>query len=383
MRLAGPFRVSDFERCVAREAGPRAASGAVRFGFAFPGGSGFIDARAVSGLGAARAMDSAPNQNTAASPDRFQILAAELSAAWRQLPDKALFFGLLAVWLALFQFLGSSTFGYIDTASLYRWMLNAYTSKASEDSHGLLIPVVVLVLFYFKRKELLAQPLAPWWPSLVIVAGALALHAVGYLVQQQRLSIIALFTGIYGLMGLVWGWRFLRASFFPFFLFGFCVPLGTQAEPVSFPLRLIVTKVVAFLSQAFLGIEVIRDGTQLKDPTGKYAYEVAAACSGLRSLIATIAIAVIYGFTTFKEWWKRGLMLASAFPLAVIGNVMRMMIIVLAAEWGGQATGAEAHESPLWSLVPYVPALFGLALLGRWLEDFPRRGAVEQAPPRA
>ena len=48
-------------------------------------------------------------------------LSEEIRACWRALPDKGLFFGLLAVWLLLFQFLGNATFGYVRTASLFEF----------------------------------------------------------------------------------------------------------------------------------------------------------------------------------------------------------------------------------------------------------------------
>lgn len=297
--------------------------------------------------------------------------SSEFVSCWRQLPDKGLFFLLLAAWLALFQFLGNSTFGYIDTPSLYYWMWNAYNMKhpAADDGHGNLIPFVVLGLFWWKRKELLAQPLRSWPPALVLVAVALALHIVGYLVQQPRLSIVGLFVGIYGLMGLVWGPQFLRASFFPFFLFGFMMPLGSLTEPVTFPLRLLVSKLVAFICNDVLGISVIAAGTQLFNGLGTYQYEVAAACSGIRSMVAIAVLSIIYAFVVFPNGWHRVLLIASAAPLALIGNTFRMLIIVFAAEFaGGQEAGAAAHDHWFWSLLPYVPAIGGLLLIGRWLE---------------
>jgi hypothetical protein len=76
--------------------------------------------------------------------DEFQT---ELVDAWRQVPNKGFFFGLLAVWLALFQFLGNSILGYIHSSSLFAWMWEAYTSKntnAENDRHGVVIPFLVL-----------------------------------------------------------------------------------------------------------------------------------------------------------------------------------------------------------------------------------------------
>lgn len=294
----------------------------------------------------------------------------ELRAYWKALPNKTFFFALLVAWLALFQFLGNSTLGYVPTPSLFGWMYNAYNTKTTtgDDSHGNVIPLVVLVLLWWKRKELMSQPLRLWWPGLLLVAMALLLHIFGFVVQQQRLSIVALFAGIYGLMGMTWGPGWLRKSFFPFFLFAFCVPLGSQTEPLTFPLRLLVTKIVAFVGQNLLAIDVIAQGTRLLKMPFQYEYDVAPACSGIRSLIAITAIALIYAFLAFRSNWKRLLLIASALPLAVIGNTFRMLVIVIAAEIGGQQLGLKAHDSAIWSMLPYVPAIIGLMLLGRWLE---------------
>src|SRR3972149_301392 len=153
----------------------------------------------------------------------------EFRECWLRLPNKGLFFGLLAAWLALFHFLGNSTFGYVNTPSLPGWMLNAYRGNDWDEGRGVMIPLVVLALMWWKRKELLALPLGLWWPGLALVAFALVLHVLGYMIQQPRVSIVALFAGIYGLLGAAWGWRFMRASFFPFFLFAFCIPFGSLA----------------------------------------------------------------------------------------------------------------------------------------------------------
>ena len=309
------------------------------------------------------------NQNPDNEPPKS--LWQDTADCWRRLPNKAFFFALLAAWLALFQFLGNPILGYVHTPSLFSWMIGAYNSPSSDDAHGNFIPFLVIGLFWWKRRELLALPLNFWWPGLLILLAALMLHVAGFAVQQPYLSIAALFAGIYGLTGLAWGRAWLRNSLFPFFLFMFSVPLGQRGESITFPLR----QLVSWLSEKtahVLGIDVIRVGTQLFDPTGSYGFDVAAPCSGMRSLIAVFLLATIYGFFTFRSPWKRLLLIALALPFAVLGNLARMMLIIGAAEIGGQPWGVYVHEGgPLGiiSLVPYLPAMFGLLLAGRWLEN--------------
>ena len=290
---------------------------------------------------------------------------------WHRLPNKALFFVLLAAWLALFQFLGNAILGYIHTPSLFSWMREQYNNPNADDSHGNFIPILVIGLFWWKRRELLAQPLKLWWPGMLILMGAMLLHIFGYLVQQPYLSIAALFTGVFGLMGLAWGPRWLRHSRFPFFLFVFSVPLGQRGEVITFPLQQLVSWLTEKTAH-LLGIDVIRIGTGLIDPSGTYQYQVAAACSGIRSLVAIFLLATIYGFFVFRSPGKRLLLMALALPFSVLGNLARMMCIIVAAELGGQEAGNYVHEGgPLGiiSLVPYLPAMVGLFLAGRWLEN--------------
>jgi exosortase len=188
-----------------------------------------------------------------------------------------------------------------------------------------------------------------------------------------------MFTGVYGLMGLAWGPVFLRASFFPFFLFGFCVPLGSMADTLTFPLRLMVTQIVEFICHDILMINVKRAGTMLMDPTGRYTYEVAAACSGIRSLIATCAFACVLAFVSFRTTWKRLAIIAAAFPLALLGNLLRMLAIVIAADWGGKAAGDFVHEGGpggILVLLIYVPGFAGLLFLEHYLRKVPAAAAA-------
>ncbi|HET7624569.1 MAG TPA: exosortase/archaeosortase family protein [Verrucomicrobiae bacterium] len=315
------------------------------------------------------------NQTTANTTGVLDEFQTELASSWRSLPNKGLFFTLLLAWLALFQFRGNSILGYVHTSSLFSWMYEAYNSpnvEAANDRIGNLIPFLVLGIFWWRRRELLALPAKIWPPAFVIVIGAMLLHVTGYVIQEPHLSIVALFVGIYGLVGLAWGPRWLQATFFPFFLFVFCVPLGNHSDFITTRLRMLVSWLVEVVAHNVLGIGVIRSGTQLFDPSGAYQYEVAAACSGIRSLVAIFLLATVYGFLTFRSNWKRVFMMATAFPLSVLGNLVRMLCIILAAAMGGQSWGNYVHEGgPLgiFSLLPYIPAILGVIYIGRLLES--------------
>ena len=306
----------------------------------------------------------------------------ELAYCWEQMPQKALFLILLGAWLALFCLLGNPTLGYIDTPSIFGWLEWVY-KKSADDAHGRLIPLVVAVLFWMKRRELLAIPKQPWWPGVIMLLAALSLYVLGYIVQQPQVCLVAFFVGIYAVMGVAWGYQWLKASFFPFLLFGFCVPTANILVAVAFPLRMKATQITVALCKGVLGIEVLQDGTRIMDATGRYQYEVAAACSGLRSLTAITAIALIYGFMAFKKPWQRALIIASAVPFAVVANVTRLSSIIIASEAFGVGAGQWVHNSGVVSMLPYIPAIGGMFLLGHLLSRRWNRPAPSLNEPLA
>ena len=310
--------------------------------------------------------------------------AEELRELGEAVPHKALFAGLLLAWVALFHFFGNPTLGYINTRSMFDWLRNSYV-QSTDDNFGMFIPLVVLALLWWKRDELRAAEKKIWWPPLGLFLLGVMLHLVGYTVQQTRLSVVGFFFGLYGIMGLLWGWGMLRATFFPFFLFAFTVPLTGEMEGLTLPLRHLATKITVLASHV-MGIDVVQEGTLMKDRAGHFSYNVEAACSGLRSLTTMLMLGCIFGFTAFRSNWKRALLIFSALPLAVCGNVLRLLGIVLAANWkydqmtqaqrpvaeaaeAAQALGSYVHEHAVLKLVPYIPAFVGMMLLARWLRE--------------
>ncbi|HKQ40563.1 MAG TPA: exosortase/archaeosortase family protein, partial [Verrucomicrobiae bacterium] len=215
----------------------------------------------------------------------------------------------------------------------------------------------------------------PWWPGVILLVLALGLHVLGYTIQQPQVCLVAFLAGIYAIMGVSWGLSWLKAAFFPFFLFAFCVPTSNVLVPVAFPLRMMATKITTALCRGLLGIDVIQEGTRIMDAMRQYQYEVAAACSGIRSLTAITAVALIYAFVGFRKPWQRAIVIASAVPLAVVANVFRLSSIIIAAEAFGQKAGNWVHSNSFAGLFPYIPAIAGMFLIGHLLSR-PRRTEV-------
>jgi exosortase len=294
---------------------------------------------------------------TSVRPSLLEEFRRDFPAVWRRIPYKGLFTLLLTLWVLLFEFVGNSTFGYINTHSLFGWTSYAYLSSP-DDEHGFYIPLVVLGLFWWKRRDFEGLAARPWPPGLVLVIAALLLHVAGYLAQQTRISLAAFYFGLYALIGIAWGPRVLRASFFPMCLFAFALPLGTLAETITFPLRLFA-----------VWINVVHQGTLIFDPSGAFQYEVAAACGGLRSLTAVLALCTIYGFLSFRKASNRLFLFLAGFPLAIAGNMTRLLMIIIVSEAFGRNTGAAVHDSTFFSLIPYVPPIIGIIVLGHLLRE--------------
>lgn len=69
---------------------------------------------------------------------------------------------------------------------------------------------------------------------------------------------------------------------------------------------------------------------------------------------------------------EKDFLMALALPFAVLGNMLRLLAIIVAAEMGGQDWGNYVHEGGpfgIISLLPYVPGIVGLLWVGRWLEN--------------
>jgi exosortase len=306
------------------------------------------------------------------------VLILRCREEWRQLPNRGFFLTLAAAWVVLFVYWGNPTFRVTDTSSLISWMFDVDTSPFVDEEHALLIPFVVLALFWWKRQELVAKPLGLWWPAIGIIFFALLLHIIGFKSEQQRLSVMGFLLGLYGLTGLAWGWNWLKASLFPFFLLAFCVPVAEYAAPLTMPLRLLVSRIVEIIAHLGLAPDLVRDGTQLFDAQRTFAYEVAAACSGIRSLVALFALTTIYGFVVFKAPWKRAVMMLVALPLAILGNVVRLCFTIGVAETFGQGAGKAVETK--FGFLTFAVAVGCAFMIAHWLEKSEATPSLTQKP---
>ena len=268
---------------------------------------------------------------------------------------------------AVFQFWGNSTLGYIPTNSLFYWWGNQWANPQAESEHGWLILGISLWLFWRNaRNEPATDNGRATGQAVAAMVGGLAIHLLGYAMQQARISIIGLLLFSWGVVALAGGRRWGRAAAFPLLFMIFAIPLNVL-DTAGFYMRMAVIE-VAYRGAHLVGIDVLRNGTQLLSPDGAYSYDVAAACSGMRSLMALAALSLLLGYLNFRSWGARALIGLLCFPYAFVGNVARIFAIIVAAEWKGQEAGAVVHEWFGFLIFLIVLGLVQLtvALLQKW-----------------
>jgi exosortase len=111
---------------------------------------------------------------------------------------------------------------------------------------------------------------------------------------------------------------------------------------VSFPLQLFATKISAAVIQA-LSIPAYREGNMLY--FAKTQLEIAEACSGIRSIISFTMLSTIFAYLLDNGWTRRLILLASAIPLAIFANIVRVTGTgILAHFYGEKVARGFLHE---------------------------------------
>lgn len=255
-------------------------------------------------------------------------------------------------------------------AVTYRNVVPGMVSDWDNDpnySHGFLVPLISTYFVWQSWAQIRNIKVRPSLFGLLVVVGSLALLILGYVGTEyytMRSSLVFLLAGVI----LFWcGWAILRALALPVGFLLFMVPLPYIVyDAVAFPLKLMVAKFSVF-SLKMLGIVVWRDGNIIRFP--QTVLEVADACSGLRSLMSLLALAVAYAFISQTSNLKRTVLVLSAIPIAIFTNMVRVIVTgILAQYYGAAAAEGFFHEFAgfvVFAVAMVLLFLFGM-LLHRW-----------------
>lgn len=246
----------------------------------------------------------------------------------------------------MFHMLGN-TVENIGSRSAFQWMFARWQDTVSfgaDYSHGYFIPFVSLGVVWYKRKEIFSVAMRTDYRGLGVVLFALALHWLGAKMEQTRFSLMSLILLLWGVPFYLFGWDLAKKLIFPCSYLIFCIPLNFM-DVISFPLRLFSTVLATNMLNG-IGIGAIRSGTAIySNVAGGFEFDVADPCSGLRSLLAMTALTAVYAYFTQKTILKQWILFAASIPLAVIGNIARIVTVAVVAEaLGGKLALGLYHD---------------------------------------
>jgi exosortase len=238
----------------------------------------------------------------------------------------------------LFHLLGNRVEN-VNSSSAFSWMVARWNDKESfgaDYSHGYLIPVVSLWVVWYKREALFAARKQVCQLGLAVIVMALMMHWVGAKMQQTRISLVSLILLLWGIPFYFYGWEVAKHLIFPCSYLFFCVPLNFL-DSLSFPLQQVATE-VSYNILVGVGLDVQRVGTMLTSPY--FQLNVDAPCSGLRSMLAMTALAAVYAYYNQRGLIKKWILFVLSVPLAVLGNIARVLSIAFVSKCLGQEVGA-------------------------------------------
>jgi len=246
-------------------------------------------------------------QDTLAAASSATTPAPSFGAGW------GLSLGLLGVALAVVILAFHQTAGSIVSI----WQ------RSETFAHGYLIVPISLWLVWEKRRGLKGLIPRPTLLPLLLFApigfGWLVADLVDTLVVQQFAFVAMLGVTIWSVLG----HRIARYLAFPILFLFFGVPMG---EGLVYPMMNFTADfTVAMLD--ITGIPVYREGTFFTIPSGQWS--VVEACSGVRYLIASITLGVLFAYLTYAHWWKRALFIVFSIFVPILANGLRAYMIVM------------------------------------------------------
>jgi exosortase len=223
-------------------------------------------------------------------------------------------------------------------------------------SHGYLVPLFSLYLLWRGREQLGRDPLQPsWWGLPLLAAGLIVRLLAGhfYLPWLASLSLLPCLAGLFLMVG---GRPALRWSGAAIAFLVFMMPLPYQAEvALARPLQQVATLASTYSLQT-LGFAAFAEGNVIR--MGTVRIGVVEACSGLSMLTAFFALATAAALVLRRPWPERALLVASAVPIALVANVIRVTATgALHRTAGREVADLVFHDLAGWLMMPLALGL--------------------------
>ena len=228
--------------------------------------------------------------------------------------------------------------------------------------HGIFVPLFALFVLWQDRKKLGAISPAPSWAGLPLIILSLLTLVLGVLGAELFFSRVSLLILLAGLIILFRGWTFFRAVLFPWAFLILMIPIPKLLlQQVTFPLQLLASRLATDLLE-LVGVPVLRQGNVIN--LAAMPLNVAEACSGIRSLLTLVTLAIIYGYLMETRIWVRLTLVCLAVPIAVAANGFRIFGTGLLVQyWNPDKAEGFYHTFSGWLI--YVAALIMLFAVHR------------------
>lgn len=253
---------------------------------------------------------------------------------------------------------------YIPT---FVWMYDRWFAAESYYSHGILIPLISVFLVWMKRKELsVIVPKPAYKPGWFLFIIGILTHIISAFWQVYFSSGFALIPVIMGLVLLALGWQFLKKILFPILFLIFMIPLPLVAiSNLSFRLKLFASQISVMAVNA-MGLRAVREGSIIK--TAHSYLVVEDPCSGIRSLIALIALGCLMAYLSRLSRPKKVILFLSSVPIAVFSNVIRIIALTMVSEmYGSEIATGRFHD--VMGVLVFVIAFVCLTAVSKLLHQ--------------
>ena len=192
-------------------------------------------------------------------------------------------------------------------------------------AHGMLVPFISAWLIWRDKHRLKNIPVSSSWLAVTALAVGGLVWLVGIATSISVLHQLAAVGMLITLVPALLGLRLSLALLFPLLYLLFMVPFGEELTPALQQITADITVQALRLS----GIPVFINGLFIEIPTGRF--EVAEACSGVRYLIASLAVGTLYAYLTYQKYSKRFIFIIAALLVPILANGIRAYGIVLIA----------------------------------------------------
>ena len=252
-------------------------------------------------------------------------------------------------------------------AMLFDHLPGVFYAVEEDMDYAWFVPLFSIAVLWSERLRLKAAVGSPGFGGVLLALPCLAFGIIGARGLQVRFELLA-FVGL--LIAVPWalfGRRMARAVAFPVLCLLFCMPMASYLSLFTVHLRLVASAVSEFIVSIF-GVDVLRQGNLISLPGvildgEQFVIDIANPCSGLRSIVALMAISVGYGYYTQPTWFRRALLSALSIPIAVIGNVTRIVSICLVAK-SSSASFAIGFYHDFSGFIVFAAAILLLAAAG-------------------